>query len=170
MTRSKASGRVGVTRGWVGVLGTCSAGANGDRVRFQVKAKAARQLWKPRYGRPFEYSLGWRKAKKLPSYFEHDFPNEVYGECEATGHRCDFFLLAWRGPNLVTGENGKGEQQSNPENYDYFVVPSAKWPGAKKVLARQLFENCEPICFSEDRYLEDAAHASHASSCAQSGV
>jgi hypothetical protein len=140
-------------------------GAAGDRVRFQVKAKAARQLWKPQHERPFEYNLGWRDVEKLPSYFDRDFPKEVYGECETAGHRCDFFLLVWHGPNLATGEMHKGDQQSNPENYDYFVVPSSELPGAKKVLAKQLFERYEPIGFPElaarlnvvaDRFLETA--------------
>lgn len=124
-------------------------GANGDRVRFQVKAKAARKLWKPQQERPFEYSLGWKEAEKLPSYFDRDFPKDVYGECEATGHRCDFFLLVWHGPNPATGEMLRGDAQSNPENYDYFIVPTSDWPSAKKVLARQLFERYEPTSFAD---------------------
>lgn len=123
--------------------------ATSDRVRFQVKAKAARQLWKPQHERPFEYNLGWKSAEKLPAYFDRDFPKGVYGECEAAGHRCDFFLLVWHGPNPVTGEMRRGDQQSNPENYDYFIVPSCEWPGAKKVLTKQLFERYDAIGLSE---------------------
>lgn len=129
-------------------------GEGNDRVRFQVKAKASRQLWKPQRERPYEYDLGWKDAETLPAYFERDFPTTVFGDCEPAGHRCDFFLLAWHGPNPVTGQMSRREQQSNPGNYDYFIVPcSSLGPNAgsvvKKLPARQLFERFEAISFGE---------------------
>jgi hypothetical protein len=124
-------------------------GSAGDRVRFQVKAKATRQLWEPRTVRPLEYDLGWKNAEKLPGYFDRDFPKEIYGSCEVTGHRCDFFLFIWHGPNLVTGETARGHRQSNPENYDHFIVPSSDLRGAKRVPAKHLFDRYQPIDFRE---------------------
>lgn len=86
---------------------------------------------------------------KAALLFRPGLPKDVYGECEATGHRCDFFLLVWHGPNPVSGEMRRGDAQSNPENYDYFIVPVSDWPGAKKVQAKQLFKSYEPIGFAD---------------------
>jgi len=98
-------------------------GAGKDRVRFQVKVKAAKQIWTPVKERPPVFDLGWKKNKELPSYFERDFPLDKHGVCEASGHRCDFFLLAWHGPDPITNQPVADEAQSNPHNYRFFIAP-----------------------------------------------
>lgn len=84
-----------------------------DRVRVQVKAKAAKQLWTPQREREPYYELGVSTDETAPAYFARDYPVEIFGECEASGYRTDLFLLAWH-------TNGT---QSDPTNYDYFIVP-----------------------------------------------
>ena len=45
------------------------AARDNSRVRFQVRAKAFRQLWEPETPSRLEYDLGWKTSKKLPPYF-----------------------------------------------------------------------------------------------------
>jgi hypothetical protein len=91
--------------------------AAGDRVRFQVKTKASKQLWAQEKAR-HEYDLGHRTYKVVPKYFFRDFDQAVIGECEIRGYRADYFLLAWHecGP------------QSDPNTYAYFIVPVSDLP------------------------------------------
>jgi len=105
-----------------------------DRVRFQVKCKAKLQLWEDR-GTTFSYSLGWKASKEVPKYFETDFDQELIGQCEPTGYRTDFFLLALH-------DRGK---QSDPNTYKYCVVPTAETDGKKQLAVATLLKraSCE---------------------------
>ena len=116
----------------------------GDRVRVQVKTKAAKQHWKPQKEHEPIYDLGLSKKEMTPSYFTRDFPAETYGDCEASGYRTDFFLLAWHA----------AEAQSNPNNYSYFVVPAddlrANPAGApSRLSASYLIANYKATTFSD---------------------
>lgn len=97
-----------------------------NRVRIQVRAKASQQLWEPGTPSRQEYDLGWKNSKKLPKYFARDFDPLLIGECELVGYRTDLFLLAWHGPNPATDAVIRGDDQSDPNNYDYFILRAPK--------------------------------------------
>ena len=100
-------------------------------------------MWEPGTPSRHEYDLGWKQSEKLPTYFARDFDPLLIGECELTGYRCDLFLLAWHGPNLLSGESTHSDDQSNPNNYEYFIIPVREFVGrderpVKKLLVAQI--------------------------------
>jgi len=121
--------------------------AEDNRVRFQVKVSAEKQLWE-RQAPARTFSLGWADTNELPGYFLADFPRDLVGEIELTGYRCDFFLLAWHGPHPLTGAPVRRDDQSDPNAYDYFIVPASALT-AKSLGVRAVFERFQkPIDFS----------------------
>jgi hypothetical protein len=60
-----------------------------------------------------EFDLGLKQSATLPSYFARDFPEPVFGSCEPSGYRADFFLLA----------SHVSKAQSDPNNYAFYTVP-----------------------------------------------
>lgn len=99
-----------------------------DRVRVQVKAKAAKQLWTPQKEYVPAFDLGLSKKEEAPSYFARDYPEETFGICEAAGYRTDLFLLAWHSSG----------RQADPNNYSFYMVPAATLSDASSTPPRRL--------------------------------
>jgi hypothetical protein len=123
-------------------------------VRFQVRAKAFQQLFEPDAPSRHEYSLGWKSSKKLPAYFARDFDPLLIGDCELQGYRTDLFLFAWHGPHPITHNVTHRDDQSDPNNYDYFIWPARAPPSAndrplRNLAIRHLFAGDRgPITFA----------------------
>lgn len=103
-------------------------GESGDRVRFQVKVKATKQLWKCEKEYRAEFNLGLKTREAVPSYFARDFPAKLFGTCEPSGYRTDYFLFAWHDMG----------SQSDPLTYDFYIVPAHKIEATAAGLAKKI--------------------------------
>jgi hypothetical protein len=118
--------------------------AYGTRVRVQVKATAAEQLWTPTRPSNPQFSLGWDVRERFPDYFTRDMDPWYFGqltERDLTGYLCDIHLLAWHGP--LKNKTDCPSDQSDPCNYHYFVVQSAALAPRRHIRPAQLLETAD---------------------------
>lgn len=117
--------------------------ASGDRVRFQLKSKALKQLWQREKIR-LEYDLGLKNATEMPGYFARDWDPKLIGVCEPNGYRTDYFLFSWH----------EAGSQADPHTYRFFIVsvnaikPTTVGP-AKKLLLSTLLDSGSGCSFEE---------------------
>lgn len=110
------------------------------RIRIQVKNSARLQIWNTKSGKLSDcsYNLTFRKR---PRYFDQDNPNTP---CEEYGFMCDLFILC-----LHKEENPEKADQTDPEQWDFYLVPvigdlTAVTDAERTYANEQLIKNGKP--------------------------
>src|SRR5689334_19727348 len=101
-------------RAWLGSMGPTTRNSATRRSRaVSSQSKSRRATLEALKPSKLEFDLGLKQSATLPSYFARDFPEPVFGSCEPSGYRADFFLLA----------SHVSKAQSDPNNYAFYTVP-----------------------------------------------